>query len=43
VNFVTAQAFDVAGNGSEIITYQFRVRAGQPDRLTLDLNEPAGP
>ncbi|WP_329138313.1 LamG domain-containing protein [Streptomyces sp. NBC_01476] len=42
VNFVTAQAFDAAGNGSQISTYQFRVRAGQPDRLSLDLNEPAG-
>lgn len=42
VNFITAQAFDTAGNGSEIRTYQFRVRAGQPDRLTWDLDEPAG-
>jgi hypothetical protein len=42
VNWVSAQAFDAAGNGSEIRTYQFRVRAGQPDRLTLGLNEPAG-
>ncbi|MFG2922063.1 LamG domain-containing protein [Streptomyces sp. NPDC048305] len=42
VNFVTAQAFDAAGNGSEIRTYQFRVRAGQPDRLSWDLDEPAG-
>ncbi|MEU1214963.1 LamG-like jellyroll fold domain-containing protein [Streptomyces sp. NPDC005790] len=42
VNFVTAQAFDTAGNGSEIRTYQFRVRAGQPDRLSWDLDEPTG-
>ncbi|MGW0825057.1 LamG-like jellyroll fold domain-containing protein [Streptomyces sp. NPDC002845] len=42
VNFITAQAFDVAGNGSEIRTYQFRVRVGQPDRLTWDLDEGAG-
>lgn len=42
VNFVTAQAFDTAGNGSEIRTYQFRVRAGQPDRLSWDLDEPVG-
>ncbi|MFE6775287.1 LamG-like jellyroll fold domain-containing protein [Streptomyces sp. NPDC057702] len=42
VNFVTAQAFDAAGNGSEPRTYSFRVRAGQPDRVTWELNEPAG-
>lgn len=42
VNYITAQAFDSAGNGSEIRTYQFRVRAGQPDRLALGLDEPAG-
>ncbi|MFJ4985828.1 LamG-like jellyroll fold domain-containing protein [Streptomyces sp. NPDC088732] len=42
VNFITAQAFDGAGNGSEIRTYQFRVNAGQPDRLNMKLNESAG-
>ncbi|MBQ1090289.1 LamG domain-containing protein [Streptomyces sp. B93] len=42
LNFVTAQAFDAAGNGSEPRTYYFRVRAGQPDRLTWDLDESAG-
>ncbi|MEU6340797.1 LamG domain-containing protein [Streptomyces sp. NPDC046977] len=42
VNFITAQAFDAAGNGSEIRTYQFRVNAGQPDRLNMKLNEAAG-
>ncbi|MBB5938008.1 LamG-like jellyroll fold domain-containing protein [Streptomyces zagrosensis] len=42
VNFVTAQAFDAAGNGSEPRTYYFRVRAGQPDRMTWDLDEDAG-
>ncbi|MFF9018488.1 LamG-like jellyroll fold domain-containing protein [Streptomyces sp. NPDC014870] len=42
VNFVTAQAFDAAGNGSEIRTFQFRVRSGQPDRLSWPLDEPAG-
>ncbi|MFB6756627.1 LamG-like jellyroll fold domain-containing protein [Streptomyces sp. NPDC056353] len=42
VNFITAQAFDTAGNGSEIRTYQFRVRAGQPDRLTWNFDESAG-
>ncbi|MEU5518714.1 LamG-like jellyroll fold domain-containing protein [Streptomyces griseoaurantiacus] len=42
VNFVTAQAFDSAGNGSEIHTYQFRVKAGQPARATWQLDEEAG-
>jgi hypothetical protein len=42
LNYVTAQAFDSAGNGSEIKTYQFRVRAGQPERLSLGLDEQAG-
>jgi hypothetical protein len=42
VNFITAQAFDTAGNASEIRTYQFRVRAGQPDRLAWDFDEGAG-
>lgn len=42
VNFVTAQAFDSAGNGSEIRTYQFRVKAGQPARATWQLDEAAG-
>lgn len=41
VNFVTAQAFDTAGNGSEIRTYQFRVKAGQPERATWQLDEAA--
>ncbi|MGW0810912.1 LamG-like jellyroll fold domain-containing protein [Nonomuraea sp. NPDC002799] len=42
VNYVTAQAFDTAGNGSQITRYQFRVRAGQPERLSLGLDEQAG-
>ncbi|MFJ9259786.1 LamG-like jellyroll fold domain-containing protein [Streptomyces bacillaris] len=42
LNFVTAQAFDQAGNGSEIRTYQFRVKAGQPERAVWQLDEPAG-
>ncbi|WP_367667004.1 LamG-like jellyroll fold domain-containing protein [Streptomyces sp. DG2A-72] len=41
-NFITAQAFDSAGNGSEVRTYYFRVRAGQPDRLTWGLDESPG-
>ncbi|WP_308800363.1 LamG-like jellyroll fold domain-containing protein [Streptomyces sp. NEAU-H3] len=42
LNYVSAQAFDAAGNGSEIRTYIFRVRAGQPDRATWQLDEAAG-
>jgi hypothetical protein len=42
VNFITAQAFDGAGNGSEVRTYQFRVKAGQPDRATWQMDESAG-
>ncbi|WP_343245693.1 LamG-like jellyroll fold domain-containing protein [Streptomyces sp. SID4985] len=42
LNFVTAQAFDQAGNGSEVRTYQFRVKTGQPDRASWKLDEPAG-
>ncbi|MFE3652401.1 LamG-like jellyroll fold domain-containing protein [Streptomyces sp. NPDC059152] len=42
VNFVTAQAFDAAGNASEVRTYQFRVRAGQPERATWQFDEVAG-
>ncbi|MFD4997938.1 LamG-like jellyroll fold domain-containing protein [Streptomyces buecherae] len=41
LNFVTAQAFDKAGNASEPYTYQFRVRSGQPERATWQLDEPA--
>ncbi|WP_436845582.1 LamG-like jellyroll fold domain-containing protein [Streptomyces shenzhenensis] len=42
VNFITAQAFDAAGNGSEPTTYTFRVRAGQPDRVTWQMDENSG-
>lgn len=42
LNFVTAQAFDAAGNGSEVRTYQFRVKAGQPARATWQLDEGTG-
>ncbi|MFE0106948.1 LamG-like jellyroll fold domain-containing protein [Streptomyces sp. NPDC059009] len=42
LNFITAQAFDTAGNGSEIRTYQYRVKAGQPDRATWQLDETTG-
>ncbi|MEU6478811.1 LamG-like jellyroll fold domain-containing protein [Streptomyces sp. NPDC047017] len=42
LNFVTAQAFDQAGNGSEVRTYQFRVKAGQPERAMWQLDEAAG-
>ncbi|MGV9877726.1 LamG-like jellyroll fold domain-containing protein [Streptomyces sp. NPDC003006] len=41
LNFITARAFDSAGNGSEIRTYQYRVKAGQPERATWQLDETA--
>lgn len=41
LNFITARAFDSAGNGSEIRTYQYRVKAGQPERATWQLDEAA--
>ncbi|MFF9347324.1 DNRLRE domain-containing protein, partial [Streptomyces sp. NPDC014734] len=41
LNFVTAQAFDQAGNGSEVRTYQFRVKAGQPERAMWQMDEDA--
>ncbi|MFE5074680.1 LamG-like jellyroll fold domain-containing protein [Streptomyces halstedii] len=42
LNFITAQAFDTAGNGSEIRTYQYRVKAGQPERAMWQLDESTG-
>ncbi|WP_433406541.1 LamG-like jellyroll fold domain-containing protein [Streptomyces sp. CA-146814] len=42
VNRLTAQAFDAAGNGSEIRTYYFKVKAGQPARATWQLDEAEG-
>ncbi|MFF7704519.1 LamG-like jellyroll fold domain-containing protein [Streptomyces lydicus] len=41
LNFVTVQATDAAGNRSEIRTYQFRVKAGQPERATWQFDEGA--
>ncbi|MFD7101402.1 LamG-like jellyroll fold domain-containing protein [Streptomyces celluloflavus] len=41
LNFVTAQALDKAGNASEVRTYQYRVKAGQPERATWQLDEGA--
>jgi hypothetical protein len=42
LRFVTAQAVDTAGNASEIFTYQFRVKSGQPERSMWQLDEAAG-
>ncbi|WP_159029900.1 LamG domain-containing protein [Streptomyces marincola] len=42
VNFVTVRAIDAAGNASPIRTYNFRVRAGEPEHLAFDLDEEAG-
>lgn len=41
-NFLYAQAFDSAGNGSEPTRYMFRVKSGQPTRAEWKLNEAAG-
>ncbi|MEV5439525.1 LamG-like jellyroll fold domain-containing protein [Streptomyces sp. NPDC052682] len=41
LHFLTAKAFDSAGNGSEIRTYQFRVKAGQPERAMFQMDEAA--
>ncbi|MFP8941741.1 LamG-like jellyroll fold domain-containing protein [Streptomyces fenghuangensis] len=41
-NFVTVMSFDAAGNGSEISTYHFRVKAGQPERATWQMDEETG-
>jgi hypothetical protein len=41
-NFVTAQAFDAAGNGSEPTRYLFRVKPGQPTRAQWRLDDSAG-
>ncbi|WP_406010267.1 LamG-like jellyroll fold domain-containing protein [Streptomyces sp. NBC_00637] len=42
LNYVTARAFDAAGNGSEIRTYQFRVKSGQLERADWAMDEAAG-
>nr|WSX74756.1 LamG domain-containing protein [Streptomyces sp. NBC_00899] len=41
-NFVYAQSFDSAGNGSEPEEYQFRVKEGQPARAEWQLDDAAG-
>ncbi|MET7886585.1 LamG-like jellyroll fold domain-containing protein [Streptomyces avermitilis] len=41
-NFLYAQAFDTAGNGSEPERYMFRVKAGQPARAQWQLDESSG-
>ncbi|WP_225827042.1 LamG-like jellyroll fold domain-containing protein [Streptomyces naphthomycinicus] len=41
LNFVTAKAFDAAGNASEIRTYRFRVKAGQPERGMWQMDDTA--
>lgn len=40
-NFVSVQAFDSAGNGSEPSIYQFRVKSGQPTRAQWKLDDDA--
>ncbi|SHI49210.1 LamG-like jellyroll fold domain-containing protein [Streptomyces sp. 3214.6] len=42
LNTFTARSFDAAGNGSEIRTYQFRVKSGQLERADWSMDEAAG-
>jgi Concanavalin A-like lectin/glucanases superfamily len=42
VNYVTARTWDEAGNGSEIRTYEFCVKAGQPERAMWQLDDATG-
>ncbi|MFF0161822.1 LamG-like jellyroll fold domain-containing protein [Streptomyces sp. NPDC005263] len=42
LNTFTARSFDAAGNGSEIRTYQFRVKSGQLERADWAMDEAAG-
>ncbi|MDX3248519.1 LamG-like jellyroll fold domain-containing protein [Streptomyces sp. ME18-1-4] len=42
LNTFTARSFDTAGNGSEIRTYQFRVKSGQLERADWSMDEAAG-
>ncbi|WP_369224235.1 LamG-like jellyroll fold domain-containing protein [Streptomyces sp. R39] len=42
LNTFTARSFDSAGNGSEIRTYQFRVKSGQRERAGWAMDETAG-
>ncbi|WP_329119300.1 LamG domain-containing protein [Streptomyces sp. NBC_01465] len=44
LQFITASAFDSAGNvgKTEVSTYKFRVRSGQPSRAQWKLDEPDG-
>jgi hypothetical protein len=42
LNTFTARSWDAAGNGSEIRTYQFRVKSGQLERADWSMDEAAG-
>ncbi|WP_431930027.1 LamG-like jellyroll fold domain-containing protein [Nonomuraea jabiensis] len=42
VNYITVQAFDAAGNNSEIGRYAFRVKTGTPAKAEWQLDEPDG-
>ncbi len=42
VNFLTVRSLDTAGNASPIRTYDFTVRAGEPERMVWDLDEEPG-
>jgi len=42
LNYITVQAFDAAGNNSEIGRYAFRVKTGSPAKAEWLLDEPTG-
>ncbi|MGW2278081.1 LamG-like jellyroll fold domain-containing protein [Streptomyces sp. NPDC001770] len=42
LNSFSVQAFDAAGNGSEVRTYQYKVKAGQPEKAAWRMDDPAG-
>ncbi|MFG2279786.1 LamG-like jellyroll fold domain-containing protein [Streptomyces asoensis] len=42
LNTFTARSWDAAGNGSEIRTYQFRVKSGQLERADWSMDEATG-
>ncbi|WP_345944031.1 LamG-like jellyroll fold domain-containing protein [Streptomyces sp. SID3212] len=42
LRFITARAYDAAGIASEVRTYQYRVKAGQPERAAWKLDDSPG-
>ncbi|MFI6279951.1 LamG-like jellyroll fold domain-containing protein [Streptomyces sp. NPDC050988] len=42
INTLYVKSFDAAGNASAPVSYRFRVKAGQPERATWQMDEDAG-